>query len=104
MQLSHGSRFEFKQLVKSADAGARIVFISISDKDAEVDEMVNLVWENRPAMEYGCFLKFKDDKDSFAVEQAERLKELVDNAIILGYSKFAVHCFAGISRSAAVAK
>lgn len=104
MHLAHGSRFEFKKLVNIASDGAGIVFISISDTDTEVDEMVRLIEGRRDSLEYGCFLKFKDDKDSFTVDQAERIKELVDNSITLGYNKIAVHCWAGLSRSAAVAK
>ena len=99
--VTHVSRFDMKRMLKNNEVPDNTLIISINDTESEWDEISNFVsnYDKRVA----CALyRFKDDPDSFTAEQAEDIVNFVDNG--LGYGDIIVHCFAGISRSAAVAK
>lgn len=92
------SRYEMKRRVKHREDFTDVAIISISDTSTEYVEMRALLQEyNYNAL---CF-NDTDDETGMSSLQAEVLLKFIQE----NYDKkFIVHCFAGVSRSAAVAK
>ena len=89
------SRFDFKRTLKALDKNTAV--ISINDTDKEKKEMSKLTQDICPAL----ILAFKDDEYGFTKQHAKQIQDFVKankNKV------FVVHCFAGVSRSAAVAR
>lgn len=95
------SRYQFKEMLKrpiSSENG--IAMISISDNVREMEEMETLVAgsiNDHPTL----FLYFSDDESSMCIDEAKQIVDFINKH----HSKtMIVHCFAGVSRSGAVAK
>lgn len=81
-------------------------FISISDTHSEVKQMRSLWFENKDDANAALFLKFQDIDDNssgFTDKDAQRVVNFVQESFVKNKDVY-VHCFAGISRSGAVAK
>lgn len=70
--------------------------ISISDTVAEMEQMKTILPPHK-----SLFLVFDDDDESMVAAQAQAIREFV---LARPLDSFLVHCYMGISRSAAVAK
>lgn len=70
--------------------------ISISDTVAEMEQMKSILPSHN-----SLFLVFDDDDESMVAAQAQEIREFV---LARPLDNFLVHCYMGISRSAAVAK
>ena len=92
------SRGEIKRLLNDGVDLSEYAIISISDSSYEYDEMINLL----DGYNYASFMFADSDaSDGISELQAKAILTFIRN----NYgSKFLVHCFAGISRSGAVAK
>ena len=101
MNVTHMSRFDMKRMLKNDQVPEDTLIISINDTSREAFEMedYSYLWNNI----WIYPLVFKDDNESFSEEQAESIKGVVESSPS-DYKNIIVHCFAGISRSAAVAK
>lgn len=89
------SRWDFKRNIpKLTDEH---VVISFSDNSRERDDMYKAVGHKF----HSLFYVVKDDDNDFSIETAKQIKSFVDK---FKDKTFVVHCFAGISRSAAVAR
>lgn len=96
--ISFISRYDIKTaLRKNSPLLSGAAIISINDTDKELEEMRGLIGK-RPAL----FLKFKDDIKGEVITQ-EQCKAINDFIRKHRDKPFVVHCFAGISRSAAIA-
>ncbi|MBG23727.1 MAG: hypothetical protein CMF22_10425 [Idiomarinaceae bacterium] len=103
------SRYQMKRMIEAGELDPeRDVVISINDTPQEYKEMFELLTtlydaDNKPEawQNYTC-LMFNDDEGDFSELQARVIKTFVDNH---GVKKnYHIHCFAGVSRSGAVAK
>lgn len=101
MNITFHSRGEIKKLVENEQINKDTVAISISDTEDERTAMSYLM-VNTSCRFIGQV--FRDDESSFQKHQAEMLVQLIDEAYQEGKRHFVVHCFAGVSRSGAVAK
>lgn len=101
INLSHRSRFEVKSMLSNRRVPFSTLIISINDTLREEHEIRNLC--NVVGVSAFETFQFKDDEESFTPEIALKIKELVDPKFYL-VDNIVVHCFAGVSRSAAVAK
>lgn len=99
--LTHMSRSDMKRMLRNNEVPENTLIISINDTDQEVREMTSLYWGTKISKLAMNTYIFKDDETSFTQGQAKCIYEDIDP---LRYSHFIIHCFAGISRSAAVAK
>lgn len=77
------------------------VVISVNDTEAERDDMGHFLADRANRVILQLFL---DNESSFQKSQAETLVELIDEAYEDGLRRFVIHCWAGISRSGAIAK
>lgn len=81
-------------------------FISISDTHREAQQMRELWMDNKVDANAALFLKFADIDDNssgFTDKDAERVIDFAQESFVKR-KDIIVHCFAGISRSGAVAK
>jgi len=96
-------RFTAKKLIKQGYFNdKKSILISISDNEKERDEIVIL--DNRP--EKAVYLEFKDidsDESGLTKEDCKQVIELAQYAVDKDIN-IIIHCFAGVSRSGAVAK
>lgn len=95
------SRAEVKRLVDDDFIDEDTVVISISDFESEryaMEEFLKSFTKN------SILQVFSDDESSFQKEQAEVLVNAIDKAYEDGIRRFVVHCWAGVSRSGAIAK
>lgn len=101
LHITFHSRAELKRMVGDEFIDKSAVVISVNDTEAERNDMFNLLVGSS-----GRFvtLSFLDDEYSFRKEQAEALVQAIDNAYEEGFRRFVTHCWAGISRSGAIAK
>lgn len=94
------SRGGFKKLVENEELTKETVAISVSDTEDERSDMAYFILGHC----HFIGLVFRDDESSFQKHQAEMLVQLIDEAYQEGKRHFVVHCFAGVSRSGAIAK
>lgn len=81
-------------------------FISISDTNSEAAEMRELWLDNKIDNNAAVFLRFQDVDDGsggFTDQKAKRIVNFLQESYVKRKDVI-VHCFAGISRSGAVAK
>ena len=95
---------------RQIEAGAYVLnnldLISISDTWSEAAQMRELWLDNKVDANAALFLKFQDIDDNssgFTDKDAQRIVEFAQESYIKR-KDIVVHCFAGISRSGAVAK
>lgn len=100
--VTHMSRFDMKRMLKNKEVPDNTVIISINDTDGEESEIISL-WDDYHNYSNLVTYIFKDDEESFSELQANCIVEDVEFAKNYG-KNIIVHCFAGVSRSAAVAK
>lgn len=100
--LTHMSRFDMKRMLKNNEVPDNTLIISINDTETEIEQVMAL-WKRMGNRKSVCIdvYRFSDDNESFLERQAEAIQHTVD---VEPYSNIIVHCFLGISRSAAVAK
>ncbi len=103
MVIEFWSRGDMKRMLKAnAIDFDKDVVISINDTVYEYDEMSALLAEADPTGLNFTKVVFKDDDEDFGVIQAEIILNFIKKH---GQDKnYHVHCFAGISRSGAIAK
>ena len=106
MELSarHLSRKKFLNSLPSITKVDGYAAISISDTNDELDEVVSLFLDFSVN---GIAVKFQDADTGSGViseEQSDMIVKFIDESIKSGNKKIFVHCFLGVSRSAAVAK
>lgn len=94
------SEFVHEAMVESLPKEA--LLISISDTEKEQNEVSNILSTNGYSNVVTSV--FKDDEFSFTEKEAKPIVDFVELAYKAGTRHFVVHCFAGVSRSAAVAK
>jgi predicted protein tyrosine phosphatase len=103
MQIMFMSRHEFTNLCSQLNS-TQSAIISISDNTEEMEEMQRLVETQAPTARV-IYLAFQDvdDHDCGGItnNQARKLFKFIKQN---NDCSFYVHCFAGVSRSAAVAK
>jgi protein tyrosine phosphatase len=101
------SRAEAIKLVLSGYFEKNAVdFISISDTNSEKNQMRDMWVANKSAESAAIFLNFADissDQSGFTENKAKTIVSFVDESF-RRKKDVIVHCFAGISRSGAVAK
>lgn len=95
---------------REIEAGAyalnQLDLISISDTHSEAHQMRELWLDNKIDANAALFLKFQDIDDNssgFTDKDAQRVINFVQESVVKR-KDIVVHCFAGISRSGAVAK
>ena len=95
------SRAEVKKLVDDDFIDKDTVVISVSDTEKERTDMSYHV-----ATHANRFIGqvFADNETAFEKHQASVLVEMIDEAYEEGMRRFVVHCWAGVSRSGAIAK
>lgn len=107
MKVKFVSRGDARQYVNSGYFAERDCdFISISDTHKEANEMKELWLANKQESNAALFLRFTDVDDassSFDRKKAETIVRFVEESF-KKKKDVIVHCFAGISRSGAVAK
>lgn len=109
--VTHISRFDMKRMLKNSGVPDNTLIISINDTGDEESEILylwNNLWIDFPPAHYGnnsnlVTYIFKDDEESLSELQANCIVEDVEFAKRHG-KNIIVHCFAGVSRSAAVVK
>jgi protein-tyrosine phosphatase len=107
MKVKFVSRWDAKQYIKEGYfSDADCDFVSISDTNKEASDMKKLWLENKKESNAAVFLRFQDidgSSSGFDQKKAETITRFLD----VSFKKkkdVLVHCFAGISRSGAVAK
>lgn len=90
------SRAKYKSCVTHLDNSYAV--ISINDFPHEAEDIENVT---EPHCDNLCTIVAKDDEKDFSEAQARFIKEFVE---LNRDKRFIVHCWAGISRSAAVCK
>lgn len=96
------SRNEFIHEAMTETLPKESLLISINDTEEEQREINNILSANGY---HGVVSSvFKDDEESFTRKEAEPIVDFIELEYNSGTRHFVVHCFAGISRSAAVAK
>lgn len=107
MKVKFVSRGDARQYVNMGYFAERDCdFISISDTHKEAKEMKELWLENKQDSNAALFLRFQDIDDGssgFDRKKAETIVNFVEQSF-KKKKNVIVHCFAGISRSGAVAK
>lgn len=97
MKVNFISRSQMVRSVLGGIVQKDVSIISISDTEEERDEMKHLLSELEND---SICLFFADDEESFTIHQANTILSFISKR----QTNFLVHCFAGISRSGAVAK
>lgn len=105
MNLTHVSRFEMKKMLKNNEVPDNTLIISVNDTEDELSQIIDLTFE----LEYSQTLHFTgyvfaDDGESFNEGIASDILNELESCIDAGINNIIVHCFAGLSRSAAIAK
>lgn len=95
------SRAEIKKLVDDEFVDTDAFVISINDNESERKELFDLLI--RVGVRF-VSMTFPDDEKSFDKLLAEKLFSEIDEAYEAGIQRFIVHCWAGVSRSGAIAK
>lgn len=95
------SRAEIKKLVDDEFVDADALVISINDNESEREEIFDLLSDIGVRF---VSMTFLDDEKSFDKLLAEHLFSEIDEAYEDGIERFIVHCWAGVSRSGAIAK
>lgn len=107
MQVKFVSRGDAKKYIEMGYFAERDCdFISISDTNSEAAEMKKLWLANKQESNAAIFLRFQDLDDNssgFDRKKAETITRFVEQSF-RKKKNVIVHCFAGISRSGAVAK
>lgn len=89
-------------LLRNVDFAKTRAVISINDTIDEMKEVVHALRDTTNHVHPFCFLDVGDGEDgAISLRQAEALVQCIED---YRDSNFLVHCFAGASRSAAVAK
>lgn len=107
MQVKFVSRGDAKKYIKENHfSETNCDFISISDTNSEVAQMKKLWIENKQESNAAVFLRFQDlDNGQSGFDRKKA--EVITRFVATSHKKkkdVIVHCFAGISRSGAVAK
>lgn len=95
------SRREIKDLLKAKDLSKPFVLISINDTEREAKEILELA-EGTAVLDVVSIVHPDDCHTSFT-QHCPAILELLDSVYSTDINVY-VHCWAGISRSAAVAK
>lgn len=99
MKTAFISRFEAKRLAKElAGVEQTYALISVNDTEREVLEMTEAYSDLKMPK---LFISFLDDESNFNEDHA---KVIVDFIYKNQHRAFLVHCFAGVSRSAAISR
>lgn len=101
LHITFHSRAEIKRMVDDEFIDKDTVVISVNDTEAERDDMGYFLTGRANRVILQLFL---DNESSFQKSQAETLVKLIDEAYEDGLRRFVIHCWAGISRSGAIAK
>lgn len=107
MKIKFVDRGTAKRLIRDGYFDRNICdFISISDTNSEATEMRELWIDNKVDNNAAVFLRFQDIDDlssGFTEQKAKRIVNFLQESYVKRKDVI-VHCFAGISRSGAVAK
>lgn len=99
MVIDHRSRWEAKRLVQDIDTSKIMCLISINDTERDKEEMRLLAQENNVP-----FIGFVTPDNESAKVDAKAIERLISQVVTKERPYVIVHCWAGISRSAGVAK